>query len=121
MAQRLLASFAWSRDGRLLAISHSIGLISLVDVMRYFTTVAETTTSQVCEMLKFTTDSQHLFLYSCDGFVCDLLMFRFSVVSVLLMLSVTTLANFNLSLSVDFYWEILFPLTLTDVLGILRR
>ena len=82
MAQRLLASFAWSRDGRLLAISHSIGLISLVDVMRYFTTVTETTTSQVCEMLKFTPDSQHLFLYSCDGFLCDLLMFRFSVVSV---------------------------------------
>ena len=55
-------SFAWSRDGRLLAISHSTGLISLVDVVRDFTIVAETTTSRVCRMLKFTPDSQVLFL-----------------------------------------------------------
>ena len=64
-------SFAWSRDGRLLAISHSTGLISLVDVMRDFTTVAETTSSPVCGRLKFTPDSQVLFLYSCDGFLRD--------------------------------------------------
>ena len=61
-------SFAWSRDGRLLAISHSTGLISLVDMMRDFTTVAETTSSPVCGMLKFTPDSQVLFLYSVGGF-----------------------------------------------------
>ena len=59
-------SFAWSRDGRLLALSQSTGLISLVDVVRDFTTVAETTSLQVCGMLKFTPDSQILFLYS-DG------------------------------------------------------
>ena len=57
-------SFAWSRDGRLLAIAHSTGLISLLDVTSDFTTVAETTTSQVCGRLKFTPDSQILFLYS---------------------------------------------------------
>ena len=70
-------SFAWSQDGRLLAISHSTGLISLVDVMRDFTTVAETTSSTVCGMLKFTSDSQVLFR-SCGGFPGDL--FRCSVV-----------------------------------------
>ena len=62
-------SFAWSRDGRLLAISHSTGLISLVDVMRDFTTVIETTISPVCGMLKFTPDSQVFFLYSCGHFL----------------------------------------------------
>ena len=71
-------SFGWSRDGRLLAISHSTGLISLVDAMRDFTTVAETTSSQVCGMLKFTPDSQILFLYS-DGVLAGRL-FRCSVV-----------------------------------------
>ena len=55
-------SFGLSRDGRLLAISHSTGLISLVDVLHDFTTVAETTTSLACGMLKFTPDSQVLFL-----------------------------------------------------------
>ena len=61
-------SFAWSRDGRLLAISHSTGLISLVDVMREFTTVAETTTSPVCKLLKFTPDSHVLFLSYSEHF-----------------------------------------------------
>ena len=41
-------SFAWSRDGRLLAISHSSGLICLVDTMSTFTTLAQTSTQQVC-------------------------------------------------------------------------
>ena len=70
-------SFAWSRDGRLLAISHSTGLISLVDVMRDFTTVAETTSLSVCKMLKFAPDSQVLFLCY-DEFPGNL--FRCSVV-----------------------------------------
>ena len=73
-------SFAWSRDGRLLAISHSTGLISLVDVMLDFTAVAETITSLVYEMLKFTPDSQVLFLYSCGGFLGDHLLTCCSVV-----------------------------------------
>ena len=71
-------SFAWSRDGRLLAISHSTGLIALVDVMRDFTTVAETTSPVRCGMLKFPPDSQVLFLHSADNFLGDL--FRCSVV-----------------------------------------
>ena len=86
-------SFAWSRDGRLLAISHSTGLISLVDVMRDFTTVAETTSSRVCGMLKFTPDSQVLFLT--DGEFPDDL-FRCSVVEE---------KNRNFSLQVCSYFE----------------
>ena len=74
-------SFAWSRDGRLLAISHSTGLVSLVDVKRDFTTVnlAETTPSSVCGMLKFTPDARVLFLYSAGGNLAGRL-FRCSVV-----------------------------------------
>ena len=71
-------SFAWSRDGRLLAISHSTGLISLVDLMGDFTTIAETTLPVPCGMLKFTPDSQVLFLSSHGGFPGDL--FHCSVV-----------------------------------------
>ena len=70
-------SFALSRDGRLLAISYSTGFISLVDVMRDFTTVAETTAGVVIRKLKFTPDSQVLFLFSGEYFG-DL--FRCSVV-----------------------------------------
>ena len=71
-------SFAWSQDGRLLAISHSTGLISLVAVMRDFTTVAESSFLSACRMLKFSPDSQVLFLSSDDLFPGDL--YRYSVV-----------------------------------------
>ena len=71
-------SFAFSRDGRLLAISHSAGLISLVDVMRDFTTVAETFVLSACRMLRFSPDPQVLFLSSDASFPDDL--FRCSVV-----------------------------------------
>ena len=54
-------SFAWSRDGRLLAISHSSGLICLVDAMSTFTTLAQISTQQVCGVLKFSPDDQVLF------------------------------------------------------------
>ena len=74
-------SFAWSPDGRLLAISHSTGLICLVDVMNSFTTLAQTTTSNVCGMIKFSPD--HLVLYClpfpCASSPCPNL-FRFDVV-----------------------------------------
>ena len=81
-------SFAWSRDGRLLAISHSTGLVSLVDVKRDFTTVAETTPSSVCGMLKFTPDARVLFLYSAGGNLASRL-FRYSVFKKLLRVSST--------------------------------
>ena len=65
-------SFAWSRDGRLLAISHFTGSICLVDVIRDFRTVAETTSLPVpCGMLKFTPDSRVLFILSDGLFRCN--------------------------------------------------
>ena len=54
-------SFAWSRDGRLLAVSHCNGSICLLDVMDGFKTLAETTSPQVCGTLKFSPDSRCLF------------------------------------------------------------
>ena len=56
-------SFAWSLDGRLLAISHSTGLISFVDVRDRFKTVAEHSFGhdQVCGMIKFSADCRSLF------------------------------------------------------------
>ena len=54
-------SFAWSQDGSLLAISHSTGLICLVDVGTGFRTLAEITTSKICGMIKFAPDHRFLF------------------------------------------------------------
>ena len=54
-------SFAWSRDGRLLAISHCMGSISFVDVMDGFKTLAQTATPKVCGMIKFSPDCRTLF------------------------------------------------------------
>ena len=57
----VVLSFAWSRDGRLLAISTSSGSICLVDVEDDFQTLAETATSKVCGMIKFSPDYKYLF------------------------------------------------------------
>ncbi|XP_068699224.1 uncharacterized protein [Montipora foliosa] len=57
-------SFAWSLDGRVLAISHSSGLISFLDVVSCFTTLAETTTSQTCGMLRYSQDNEKLHCWS---------------------------------------------------------
>ena len=54
-------SFAWSQDGRLLAISHSKGLICLADVVDGFITLAEITTPEVCGMIKFAPDERFLY------------------------------------------------------------
>ena len=54
-------SFAWSRDGKLLAISHCMGSISFVDVVDGFRTLAQTATPKVCGMIKFSTDCGTLF------------------------------------------------------------
>ncbi|CAH3171243.1 unnamed protein product, partial [Porites evermanni] len=45
-----ILSFAWSGDGRLLAISHFSGLISLYDVMCNFRKLTQMTTPEVCGM-----------------------------------------------------------------------
>ena len=54
-------SFAWSRDAKLLAISHCTGSISIVDAMEGFRTLAETVILAVCGMIKFSPDCQSLF------------------------------------------------------------
>ena len=54
-------SFACSRDGKMLAISHSSGSICLVDVTGGFRTLAQVTTPEVCGMIKFSPDRQFLF------------------------------------------------------------
>ena len=58
-------SFAWSPDGRLLAISHSTGLICFVDVKDGFRTVAEhyLENDLVCGMIKFSPDCRSLFCF----------------------------------------------------------
>ena len=56
-------SFAWSPDGRLLAISHSTGLICFVDVRDEFRTVAEhyIENNQGCGVIRFSPDCRSLF------------------------------------------------------------
>ena len=56
-------SFACSRDGKMLAISHSTGSVCLVDANEGFRTLAQATTSKVCGMLKFSPDNQFLFCW----------------------------------------------------------
>ena len=56
-----IVSFAWSRDGRLLAISDFSGSLTLVDVMDGYRTLAQTTISEVCGMIKFSPDCRHLY------------------------------------------------------------
>ena len=48
-----ILSFAWTSDGRLLAISHSSGVISLVDVKCGFRKLAHTATPEVYGAVKF--------------------------------------------------------------------
>ena len=56
-----IVSFAWSRDGRLLAISDLCGSLTLVDVMDGYRTLAQTTISEVCAMIKFSPDCRCLY------------------------------------------------------------
>ena len=68
MAQRFLGfssdqdilSFAWCHDERLLAVSHSTGMIYLVDTMNDFKSLARTATPEICGMLKFLPDRRFL-------------------------------------------------------------
>ena len=56
-----ILSFAWSRDGRLLAISHSSGIVCLVGVMQGLIKLAQLATPKVCGMLKFSPNNEFLF------------------------------------------------------------
>ena len=58
-----ILSFAWSGDGRFLAISHSSGVISLYDVMCNFRKLSQMATPGVCGMVKFSPD--HRFIFCC--------------------------------------------------------
>ena len=58
-----ILSFAWSGDGRLLAISHSSGVISLYDVMCNFRKLTQMATPEVCGMVKFS--PHHRFIFCC--------------------------------------------------------
>ena len=59
-----ILSFAWSGDGRLLAISHSSGVISLYDVMCNFRKLTQMATPEVCGMVKFSPDHRLIFCYA---------------------------------------------------------
>ena len=56
-----IASFAWSRDGRLLAISDLSGSIGLLDVIDGYRTLAQTPISEVFGMIKFSPDCRYLY------------------------------------------------------------
>ena len=58
-----ILSFAWSGDGRLLAISHSSGVISLYVMMCNFRKLTQMATPEVCGMVKFSPD--HRFIFCC--------------------------------------------------------
>ena len=57
----VVLSFAWSSDGGPLAISHSSGLVCLVDALNCFETLADFTSDfEPCGMIKFTPDLKFL-------------------------------------------------------------
>ena len=63
-----ILSFAWSGDGRLLAISHSSGVISLHDVMCNFKKLTQMATPSVCGVLKFSPDHRFIFCSFASSF-----------------------------------------------------
>ena len=67
-----ILSFAMSRDGKLLAISHSSGCVCLVDRENGFTTLGEAALEYVSGVIRFTEDSRFLhcgLLYPSEGVV----------------------------------------------------
>ena len=77
-----IVSFAWSREGRLLAMSDVSSSLTLVDVMDDYRTLAQTTISKGCGsgsfglrkvygMIKFSPDGGCLYCLDCDSFTCD--------------------------------------------------
>ena len=59
-----ILSFALSRDGRLLAVSDFRGSIGLRDVMDDYRTLAQTTISGICGVIKFSPDCQRLYCFN---------------------------------------------------------
>ncbi|XP_015749814.1 PREDICTED: uncharacterized protein LOC107329659 isoform X1 [Acropora digitifera] len=56
-----IASFAMSRDGKLLAISHPSGCVCLVDRENGFTALAEAALGSMSALIRFTEDSRFLY------------------------------------------------------------
>ena len=56
-------TFALSRDGMLLAVSHSMGVICLLDVTNGFRTLTEVEGSKEIGMMKFSPDRRHLYCW----------------------------------------------------------
>ncbi|XP_068742720.1 uncharacterized protein [Montipora capricornis] len=56
-----ISSFAMSRDGKLVAVSHSTGSVCLVDRESGFSTLAKASLDSVCGMIRFSPDSRFLF------------------------------------------------------------
>ena len=61
-----IISFAWSGDGRLLAVSHCSGVISLVGVMHGFRKLAQLATPEVCGVVRFSPYEPILYCGSID-------------------------------------------------------
>ena len=72
-----IMSFAWSRDGRLLAVADLSGSIGLLDVMDDYRTLAAITISEVCGTIKFSHDCRCLYCLAFNRATCGL--FRFDV------------------------------------------
>ena len=53
-------SFAWSRNGKLLAISHASGRIAIIDVVDGFRTLGQSDLRNVCGMIRFSPDNRSL-------------------------------------------------------------
>ena len=73
--------FAWSLDGRLLAISDCTGLICFVDVKNRFKTLAELylECNRACGMMRFSADCRSLFC-SCVSVFSKPFFYRFNVI-----------------------------------------
>ena len=67
-----IVSFAWSRDGRLLAIFDLSGSLALVDVMNGYRTLAQTSILEVCGMIKFSPDCRCLYSLGFNSARCHL-------------------------------------------------
>ena len=85
-----IVSFAWSLDGRLLAISDLSGSIGLLDVVDGYTT--QVTIGDVCGMIKFTPDCRCLYCLVFKSARCDLF---------LLDVNMENDGNFSLDVSPD--------------------
>ena len=78
LADEDILSFAWSGDGRLLAISHSSGVISLYDVMCNFRKLTQMDTPDVFGMVKFSPDHRFILCWA----VTDVVRTRFFSIKV---------------------------------------